>query len=139
VLTALLRLRITGLVLGVFLAITVLGSALLLAPGGLATAMLGLFLLGFGLAAGFPIVLGIIGERYTELTGTAFSIAFVMALTGGSALPYLTGLLGDRYGLRASLLIVPASGLAMAILFMVVRRYFLPRHERDSRRSGCPA
>jgi fucose permease len=120
VLTALLRRGSAGLVLNAFLALAVLGSALLLAPGGPAPAMFGLFLLGFGLAAGFPIVLGIIGEIYTDLTGTAFSIAFVMALTGGSALPYLTGLLGDRFGLRASLLIVPAGVLAMAALFGVV-------------------
>jgi MFS transporter, FHS family, glucose/mannose:H+ symporter len=122
VLTALLRRQSAGLVLQVFLALAVLGSVLLLATVSVTMAMLGLFLLGFGLAAGFPIVLGSIGEIYTDLTGTAFSIAFVLALTGGSALPYLTGLMGDRYGLRASLLIVPASALAMAALFEVVRR-----------------
>jgi fucose permease len=69
-----------------------------------------------------------IGELYADLTGTAFSIAFVMALVGGSALPYLTGLLGDRYGLRTSLAIVPVSVLAMAILFGVVRRRLPARH-----------
>jgi fucose permease len=130
VLTALLQRPAAGLVLGAFLALTVAGSALLLAARGATMAMLGLFLVGFGLAAGFPIVLGIIGELYTELTGTAFSIAFVMALTGGSALPYLTGLLGDHYGLRGSLLIVPASALAMALLFGVVRRR-LPARPAD--------
>ena len=36
----------------------------------------------------------------SDLTGTAFSAVFVMALIGGSTLPYLTGLLGDRSGLR---------------------------------------
>jgi fucose permease len=121
VLTALLRGGSAGLVLLVFLALGMLGSALLLVSGGLAMALLGLFLLGFGLAAGFPIVLGKIGEIHADLTGTAFSIAFVMALAGGSALPYLTGVLGDRYGLRASLLIVPAGILAMAVLFALVR------------------
>jgi fucose permease len=128
VLTVLLGRPSAGLVLGTFLAVTITGSALLLAADGSAMAMLGLFLLGFGLASGFPIVLGIIGEIYADLTGTAFSIAFVMALMGGSALPYLTGLLGDRYGLRASLLIVPASVLAMAILYGVVWRRLPARH-----------
>src|SRR5438270_13097701 len=100
--------------------------------------MLGLFLLGFGLAAGFLIDVAVIGELYTELTGTAFSIAFVMALTGGSALSYLTGLLGDRYGLRASLLIVPASVLAMAMLFSVVRRRLPARHADGPAGEGIP-
>ena len=49
----------------------------------------GLFLLGDGLAAGFPILLGFLGGLYRDLTGTAFSAVFVMALIGGScaALP----------------------------------------------------
>jgi fucose permease len=122
VLTAILRRGSPGLVLMVFLAAGMLGSALLLASVALAMVTLGLFVLGFGLAAGFPIVLGKIGEIHPDLTGTAFSIAFVMALTGGSALPYLTGVLGDLWGLRASLLIVPASILAMAVLLGLVRR-----------------
>jgi MFS family permease len=88
--------------------------------------MLGLFLIGFGLAAGFPVVLGAIGEIYSELTGTAFSIAFVIALLGGSTLPYLTGLLGDWYGLRASLLIVPAGLCMMGILCIVAARPGMP-------------
>jgi hypothetical protein len=42
-----------------------------------------------------------LGEIYQDLMGTAFSAVFVMALVGGSALPYLTGVLGDWQGLRA--------------------------------------
>jgi MFS transporter, FHS family, glucose/mannose:H+ symporter len=130
VLTALLRRHSSSVVLGVFLAITILGAIMLLASGGLVLAMLGLFLLGFGLASGFPVVLGYIGEIYADLTGTAFSIVFVMALFGGSALPYLTGVLGDQYGLRASLLTVPASVLAMAVLFAIVLRRFTILHAK---------
>jgi fucose permease len=130
VLTPLLRLRSAASVLWAFLAITVAGSVLLLTSSGQGSAMLGLFLLGFGLASGFPVVLGYVGTIYAELTGTAFSIAFVLALAGGSALPYLTGLLGDRYGLRASLLIVPAAVVAMAILFAVVQRRFAAYHPK---------
>ena len=36
---------------------------------GETTAMLGLFLFGFGLAAGFPVVLGVIGELYKRADG----------------------------------------------------------------------
>jgi hypothetical protein len=38
----------------------------------------------------------------------------VMALTGGSTLPLVTGVLGEGYGMRASLLIVPAALLVQA-------------------------
>ena len=82
----------------------------------------GLFLLGFGLAAGFPILLGFLGGLYRDLTGTAFSAVFVMALIGGSSLPYLTGVLADRQGLRASLVVVPIGLLAQGALFLLLRR-----------------
>jgi FHS family glucose/mannose:H+ symporter-like MFS transporter len=127
-LTELLRRLPHARVLGVFLAITIAGSVLLLASRSPTAATAGLFLTGFGLASGFPIVLGYIGQIYTELMGTAFSIAFVMALLGGSVLPYLTGVLGDRLGLRASLGIVPAAVLGMALLFLVVLRRFTTHH-----------
>ncbi|MDQ3949160.1 MAG: MFS transporter [Gemmatimonadota bacterium] len=83
------------------------GSFLMLGSRGLAPAAAGVFLLGVGFAATFPVVLGFVGDRYAHLSGTAFSIAFVMALTGGMLLPYVTGVLGARYGLRTSFLVVP--------------------------------
>jgi fucose permease len=86
------------------------------------TAMLGLFLYGCGLAAGFPVILGVIGEIYKDVTGTAFSIAFVLALLGGSALPLITGLLGDLFDLRTSLQTVPFAGMVQILLFAVVAR-----------------
>jgi FHS family glucose/mannose:H+ symporter-like MFS transporter len=109
-------------VLGVFLAITALGAILLLTSARVAVAGTGLFLIGFGLASGFPVILGYIGDRYAELTGTAFSVAFVMALIGGSALPYLTGRLGRSQGLQASLWIVPASVVLMGLVFALAMR-----------------
>jgi hypothetical protein len=40
----------------------------------------GVSLLGCGLAATFPVVLGFVGDRYAQLAGTAFSVVIVMAL-----------------------------------------------------------
>jgi fucose permease len=105
-----------------FLAVALAGAGLLLAMGNAAAAGAGLFLLGFGLAAGFPILLGFLGGLYRDLTGTAFSAVFVMALLGGSALPYLTGVLADRHGLRASLAVVPLGLLVQGVLFFFLRR-----------------
>ena len=85
-----------------FLALALAGAGLLLAVPGTMAAAAGLFLLGAGLAAGFPVLLGFLGGLYRDLTGTAFSAVFVMALVGGSTLSYLTGVLGDRLGLRAA-------------------------------------
>jgi MFS transporter, FHS family, glucose/mannose:H+ symporter len=102
--------------------IGLLGSALLLGSRGLVPAAAGVFLLGVGFAATFPVILGLVGDRYAHLSGTAFSIAFVMALTGGMLMPYLTGVLGARYGLRTSFLIVPVALVGIVLLLGVARQ-----------------
>lgn len=97
-----------------------IGVVLLIASNATTPAAVGVFLVGAGFAAVFPIVLGWVGERYPTQTGTAFSIALVMALTGGMLLPWVTGLLGGRFGMRMSLLVVPAALVGVAVLFGVV-------------------
>ena len=65
-------------------------SVLVLAAGGVvlqlaishAVITAGLILLGVGLAAGFPVMLGYVGDRYKAVSGTAFSIVISMALIG---------------------------------------------------------
>jgi fucose permease len=134
ILTPLLAHWPSGWVLGAFMAAAAIGSVLLLYCEGQQMAMAGLFLIGFGLAAGYPVVLGAIGEIYTKLCGTAFSIAFVIALAGGTAVPYLTGLLADQLGLRQSLLTVPIAGLFMFSLLLGVVSSGMPEAQVFTRR-----
>jgi fucose permease len=82
-------------------------------------AALGVFLLGIGFSATFPVVLAFVADRHAALSGTAFSVVMVMALTGGMLLPYLTGVLGTSYGLRGSFLIVPTALVLLAVLLGV--------------------
>ena len=63
-------------------------------------AVTGLILIGGGLAAGFPIMLGYVGDRFKELSGTAFSIAFVIALLGNMIINYSMGFIVQKYGIR---------------------------------------
>ena len=109
-----------------FLAVALAGAVMLLTVRNAVAAGAGLFLVGFGLAAGFPILLGFLGGLYHDLTGTAFSAVFVMALIGGTALPFLTGVLGDWQGLRASLIVIPIGMLVQAVLFLFLRRRLGP-------------
>ena len=104
------------------LAVALLGAALLLTTESVGFAALGVFLLGVGFAAMFPTVLGFIGTRFAALSGTAFSAAFTMALIGGMILPYLAGVLGERFGMRGSFLIVPAALLTLAVLLAILFR-----------------
>jgi MFS transporter, FHS family, glucose/mannose:H+ symporter len=121
-LTQLLRFQRAATVFPWFLVVAFAGAALMLTVSSMPAAATALFLLGFGLAAGFPILLGFLGGLYSDLTGTAFSAVFVMALIGGSSLPYLTGVLADGHGLRAALLLVPTGLLAQGVLLWLLRR-----------------
>lgn len=60
----------------------------------------GLFLLGSGMAAGFPTMLGIVGNRYPDISGTAFSFVLVIALLGNMLVNYSMGIVTDSYGIK---------------------------------------
>lgn len=110
------------------IAIALTGALLLLSTRTVAIAAGGVFLLGAGLAATFPIVLGFVGDRYAALSGTAFSVVIVMALTGGMLMPFATGYFGNRYGLRGSFIVVPiALTLLASLLVIVATRLAAPR------------
>ncbi|MEO8414325.1 MAG: MFS transporter [Ginsengibacter sp.] len=63
-------------------------------------AVAGLILIGGGLAAGFPIMLGFVGDRFKALSGTAFSIVFVIALLGNMIINYGMGFIVQNFGIR---------------------------------------
>jgi FHS family glucose/mannose:H+ symporter-like MFS transporter len=101
------------------MSVAFVGAWLLIGAREASAAALGVFLLGLGFSATFPVVLALVADRHVGLSGTAFSVVMVMALTGGMLLPYATGVLGNAYGLRSSLLIVPAGLVALATLLSV--------------------
>ena len=110
------------------LTIALVGAVTLLLARSASLAAVGVFLLGAGFAASFPVVLGFVGDRYAHLSGTAFSIVIVMALPGGMILPYATGVLGAQYGLRGSFVLVPA-GIVLLISVLAVTTSRLSRPE----------
>jgi len=99
-----------------------IGALLLVQSRSASLAATAVFLLGAGFAAVFPVVLGLVGDRYARLSGTAFSVAMVMALSGGMTFSYLTGFLGDAFGLRGSFMVVPVALALLTTLLMVLRR-----------------
>jgi MFS transporter, FHS family, glucose/mannose:H+ symporter len=104
------------------LATGLVGAVLLLLTRSVTVAAIGVFMLGVGFAATFPTVLGFVGERYAELSGTAFSLAIAMALCGGMLLPWLAGIFGGLYGMRGSFIIVPAALVLLAGLLALLSR-----------------
>lgn len=80
----------------------------------------GLVLLGAGLASGFPIMLGFVGDRYTELSGTAFSFVFVIALLGNMLINYLMGILIKTFGIQHLISVSFIELIAIVILGIII-------------------
>jgi len=76
------------------------GGFLLLYSDSYPNSLVALIMLGAGFAASFPVILGYIGDIYANLSGTAFSIAFVIGLTGNTLINYFFGLLSNQYGTK---------------------------------------
>ncbi|MDD3096015.1 MAG: MFS transporter, partial [Candidatus Marinimicrobia bacterium] len=72
--------------------------------------------LGMGLASGFPVMLGYIGERYPEISGIAFSFALVIALLGNTLLNLLTGFIARTWGIQHFSTLLIAAAFMMALL-----------------------
>jgi hypothetical protein len=79
-----------------------------------------------GLAAGFPVILGYIGQLYPHLSGTAFSIAFVIALAGNTLINYTFGRIAARYNISYLPLMVIACTACMLLLLFIIRRKVAP-------------
>lgn len=86
------------------------------------TATGGLVLIGGGLAAGFPVMLGIVGSLFTHLSATAFSIVLAIALIGNMIINYLLGLFVDAFGMLQIILFGVYCTVALILLSFVIRR-----------------
>lgn len=80
----------------------------------------GLVLTGAGLAAGFPVMLGIAGARYKELSGTAFSFVLFIGLTGNIAVNFLMGVIAQNFGVQHLITVAFVELGAMVLLAVVL-------------------
>lgn len=92
------------------------GLLFLTAGHSFAAAVVGLILLGAGFAAGFPIMLGFVGNRYKEFSGTAFSLVLVIALCGNMIVNYCMGIIVQVYGIGQLLTVAFAELAVMTVL-----------------------
>jgi FHS family glucose/mannose:H+ symporter-like MFS transporter len=97
-LAGLLRRLRPYLVLAVSLVSALVGSLILMTTSS-PVAVTGLVILGVGVAAGFPVILGYLGDLYADVSGTAFSLAFSIALVGNILANYGMGVTAQAYGL----------------------------------------
>ncbi len=93
-------------------------------------ASLGTVLIGLGFAAIFPTTLAVVGGVFPSFSGTAFSVIFVIALTGGMVSPWLTGKIAQAYSIRQGLFI-PVFNCSMIIILQIVIMRVLRKNIKD--------
>lgn len=99
----------------VSLLFVIIGNLILMNTNSYAVAFVAVIFTGMGLAGGFPVVLGYVGQLYAHLSGTAFSIALVIALIGNTLINYAFGQLAERYEIT----FLPYQAIA-CVIFMII-------------------
>jgi FHS family glucose/mannose:H+ symporter-like MFS transporter len=101
--------------------LTVTGAVVAYTSREFPVAVLGITVIGLGLASIFPTALGVAGDRFPRNTGTVFGAIMAVALVGGTAGPSVSSALAAE-GLRNILWIPVISALAVAVLTLIVTR-----------------
>lgn len=108
-------------VVRISLVLLLLGLVCLWVPSLFYVHLLGMFLIGGGLAPGFPVMLGVVGELFKGVSGTAFGFAMLVALTGNTVLNYLTGAVIEKLGMEAFPYVILTEIVAMAFIFLFIK------------------
>jgi MFS transporter, FHS family, glucose/mannose:H+ symporter len=92
-------------------------AILILYVGTSYTAILcGIVLLGVGMSTGFPLMLGYVAELFSGLSGTAFSVVLVIALTGNMLINYSMGIAAQQKGIGSMPVLLLICMTAMILL-----------------------
>ena len=123
----LLRKIASSLILITGIVITASGLLLLNFTSGYIISIAGLFILGVGCAALFPVVLSYVGGLFAEIPGTAFSIVMVIAVTGNIIINYFMGLVADKFGIShyTSVLFI---ALICMLVFLIIALRMIRHH-----------
>jgi MFS family permease len=100
--------------------VIIIGLALLKAGNSFGLSLAGLMLLGAGLASGFPVMLGFAGDRYPEISGTAFSLVLSIALLGNTLVNFGMGIIAQKYGNQHLITFAFAETIIMIVLCLLV-------------------
>ena len=123
VLARVLKRTSSRLVLFASLGMTTAGALGLLSAAGYGASLAAALAIGAGLAAGFPVVLGYIGDRNPQQSGTAFGVIFVVALVGNMAINKTFGFVAQMYGVQQyPIMMLGCLACAAVLLLLVVRQ-----------------
>jgi len=103
--------------------LVLLGGCIIILAGNLGIYITGLICIALGLSGGFPVVLGLVGDRFPSWSGTAFGVVFSIALIGNIIINYLNGVAAELWTITIFPVVFIVAGLFMAILlFFTLKR-----------------
>ena len=76
-------------------------------------------ILGAGLSACFPVIMGQVAGKYTRLSGTALSMVLVLALLGNMLFNYGMGFIAQSRGTGVLPLVI-AGGLLIQVILIII-------------------
>jgi fucose permease len=88
--------------------------------GSYNSSLVGLIALGAGLSVGFPVMLGIAGTLFSNISGTAFSIIFFIALAGNTIINYAMGIVAQSSGVSHLITFAFAVVIFMILLSVII-------------------
>jgi len=124
ILGAILKRVPSGPVLYASVACAMAGAALVSFTNTYPLSVTGMILLGIGYAACFPVALALIGDRFSDSSGTAFSIAFVFALFGNMTINKTMGHIAQNHGIGQFPIVLLAALTLIALLLRIALRAF---------------
>lgn len=130
VLATLLKRVSSRTVLLASIATTACGAIVLMTTTNYNASLVGVILIGAGLAAVFPVVLGYVGDCYPRQSGTAFSTIFVLALVGNMTINKSFGYIAHDFGIAQYPKMLIGLLVGSAILLHVVYSLFAARSVR---------
>jgi fucose permease len=112
--------------------IVAVGAIVVLVFAGIGGVMTGFCLIGFGVSAIFPTILGMAGDRFPRETGTVFGAIITVGLIGGVAGPMLGGWAAIYNPARVLIVpIVAASGVAVLAWIVASRKPLVTANTSD--------
>jgi fucose permease len=109
----------SSLILLIGTGITACGLMILFFSDSFIISLLSMFLLGIGCAAVFPLILSYVGEIFSKISGTAFSIVMVIAVTGNILINYFMGLVAHWVGIDYFIAVLLLSLIIMLVLLIL--------------------
>jgi MFS family permease len=94
------------------------GSSFLISLAGIA-------IMGLGMAAFFPVMMGYTVSHFPENPGTALSLVMAMGLGGNLLINYITGLMLDSFGVDKFIYVIAALIVGLFILLYLIRTRLL--------------